>query len=312
MAGPLPKLQSHYRDPHAYPAGVAYLDGQYVPLSQARVSVLDGGFLHSDATYDVMHARDGRIFRPGLHLDRFFAGLAKLRMTIPHSRDAVMEIVANCVALAGLRDAYIEILCTRGCSPTFSRDPRESVNRFMAFVIPFSSVATPEQLVRGLHVVISDRVRIGPDSVDPQIKNYHWLDLVGGLYDAYERGGETALLLDGEGRIAEGPGFNVFVVCDGALATPDRSVLPGVTRRTVFDLCRELGLACAARPVSPDELCSADEVFITSTAGGIMPVSRVNGRAIADGTIGPVTMQLTDVYWERHTDPDWSVAVRYR
>jgi len=308
---PLPAVSDRHVDPHAYPEGIAFLDGQYLPMSQAKISVLDWGFLHSDATYDTVHVWDGRFFRLDLHLDRFFAGLEKLRMAIPFDRDGVAEILHNCVALSGHRAAYVEMLCTRGASPTFSRDPRQAINRFMAFAVPFGSVANAEQLQRGLRVAISDKVRIPPTSVDPSIKNYHWLDLVRGLYDAYDRGAETALILDFNGNVAEGPGFNVFCVKDGKLSTPAIGVLPGITRRTVFDLCAEDGLVAAAADVSVAALKAADEVFITSTAGGIMPVTEIDGAAIADGKVGPVTGRLMVLYWQKHDDPAWSSQVSY-
>ncbi|BCG76044.1 hypothetical protein MesoLj113a_72020 [Mesorhizobium sp. 113-1-2] len=131
-------------------------------------------------------------------------------------------------------------------SPTFSRDPRHAENRFIALAVPFGSVANKEQLERGLHVAISETVRIPPKSVDPAIKNYHWLDLAKGLFDAYDTGAEAALVLDANGHIAEEPGFNVFVVKDGSLKTPAYGVLPGITRRTVFDICVEIGLSATA------------------------------------------------------------------
>lgn len=308
---PLPTVGDRHVDAHAYPDGIAFLDGQYLPMSQAKVSVLDWGFLHSDATYDTVHVWNGRFFRLDLHLDRFFGGLEKLRMTIPFDRDGVAEILHNCVALSGHRAAYVEMLCTRGASPTFSRDPRQAINRFMAFAVPFGSVANAEQLQRGLRVAISDKVRIPPASVDPSIKNYHWLDLVRGLYDAYDRGAETALILDFNGNVAEGPGFNVFCVKDGKLSTPAIGVLPGITRRTVFDLCAEEGLVAAAADVGVAALKAADEVFITSTAGGIMPVTEIDGAAIADGKVGPITGRLMALYWQKHDDPAWSSQVKY-
>ncbi len=309
---PLPRLAERHVDPHAYPEGVAFLDGQFVPMSQAKVSVLDYGFLHSDATYDTVHVWNGRFFRLDLHIERFFGGLKLLRMSIPFDREAVAGFLHDCVALSGHRSAYVEMLCTRGASPTFSRDPRDAVNRFMAFAVPFGSVANAEQMERGLHVAVSDRVRIPPASVDPAIKNYHWLDLVRGLYDAYDRGAETALILDFDGNVAEGPGFNVFAVKDGALTTPAVGVLPGITRRTVFDLCTETGLPARAAGLSVAALKGADEVFITSTAGGIMPVTRIDGAPVADGKVGPVTARLKALYWQRHDDPAWSTPVRYR
>ncbi|QKC86278.1 D-amino acid aminotransferase [Mesorhizobium sp. NZP2077] len=308
---PPPVVSDRHIDPHAYPDGIAFLDGQYLPMSQAKISVLDWGFLHSDATYDTVHVWNGRFFRLDLHLDRFFGGLEKLRMTIPFDRDGITEILHNCAALSGHRAAYVEMLCTRGASPTFSRDPRQAINRFMAFAVPFGSVANAEQLQRGLRVAISDKVRIPPASIDPAIKNYHWLDLVRGLYDAYDRGAETALILDFNGNVAEGPGFNAFCVKDGRLSTPAIGVLPGITRRTVFDLCAEEGLVAAAADVSVAALKAADEVFITSTAGGIMPVTQIDGAAIADRKVGPITSRLMALYWQKHDDPAWSSQVNY-
>ena len=307
----LPALESHHADPYSYPAGVAFLDGQYLPMSEAKISVLDWGFLHSDATYDTVHVWNGRFFRLDLHIERFFGGLERLRMSIPFDREGVAEILHNCVALSGHRAAYVEMLCTRGASPTFSRDPRDAINRFMAFAVPFGSVANPEQLARGLHVFISQRMRIPPASIDPAVKNYHWLDLVRGLYDAYDNNAETALLLDFNGNIAEGPGFNVFAVKNGRLSTPATGVLPGITRRSVFDLCVELGLVAEARDVSVEALLSADEVFITSTAGGIMPVTKIDGSDVGNAKVGPITTWLKDAYWAKHDDPDWSTPVTY-
>ncbi|WP_425515272.1 aminotransferase class IV [Phyllobacterium endophyticum] len=287
------------------------MDGQYLPISEAKVSVLDWGFLHSDATYDTVHVWNGHFFRLNLHLDRFFRGVERLRMKLPFARSEIELILKNCVALSGHKSAYVEMICTRGTSPTFSRDPRQAENRFIAFAVPFGSVATKEQLERGLHIAISDTVRIPPESIDPSIKNYHWLDLVKGLFDAYEYGAETALIVDINGNVAEGPGFNVFLAKNKQLKTPAHSVLPGITRQTVFDLCAEVGLSAIAADVSRDELKDADEVFITSTAGGIMPVTRIDNTSIANGQVGRVTRQLMDLYWKKHADPAWSTPVLY-
>ena len=306
-----PKISKSYTDPYDYPQGIAFQDRQYLMMKDAKVSVLDWGFLHSDATYDTVHVWDGAFFRLDLHLDRFFAGLKKLQMTIPFDRAEVTETLTNCVALSGHKNAYVEMICTRGGSPNFSRDPREATNRFMAFAVPYGSVANPDQMKRGLRVAISDVVRIPPKSVDPSIKNYHWLDLVRGLYDAFEKGAETALLVDTNGNIAEGPGFNVFAVSNGVLYTPEFGVLPGITRRTVFDLCKELDIEVYARNVSPEFLKNADEVFITSTAGGIMPVNAVDDVMFGTGKPGPVTNKIKALYWGMHKHPAWATTISY-
>ncbi|WP_292388502.1 aminotransferase class IV [Mesorhizobium sp.] len=310
-AAAFPAIDDRHRDQRNYPHGVAFMDGQYLPMSEAKISVLDWGFLHSDATYDTVHVWDGRFFRLDLHLDRFFKGMEKLRMKLPYSREEIETILSTCVSLSGHQSAYVEMICTRGGSPTFSRDPRQAENRFIAFAVPFGSVANKEQLERGLHIAISDTVRISPKSIDPEIKNYHWLDLVKGLFDAYDAGAETALIVDTNDNIAEGPGFNVFTVKNGVLKTPGYSVLPGITRRTVFDLCNELKLPASAGDVSREELKAADEIFITSTAGGVMPVTRVDEAVIGNGKVGPVTLQIKDLYWTKHTDPAWSTQISY-
>ena len=311
MSRALPQIEARHRDPARYPQGVAYMDGQYLPMSEAKISVLDWGLLHSDATYDTVHVWGGRFFRLDLHIERFFESVRRLRMTLPLDRDGVAQVLLNCAALSGLRAAYVEMICTRGASPTFSRDPREAQNRFICFAVPYGSVANAEQMARGLNIALTEVQRIPPASVDPGIKNYHWLDLVEGLYTAYARGADTALLRDGAGNVAEGPGFNVFAARGGALTTPASGVLAGITRRTVFDLCAELGIEAATGDLTEAALRGADEVFVTSTAGGIMPVTRIDGAPVGTGEVGPLTRRLTTAYWDKHADPDWTTAVPY-
>jgi branched-chain amino acid aminotransferase len=160
-------------------------------------------------------------------------------------------------------------------------------------------------------VHIADIPRISPESVDPTVKNYHWLDLVMGLYAAYDAGRENVLLTDGAGNVTEGPGFNLFSVKDGRAITPARGVLHGVTRRTALELLAELGVPTEAAPLPVAALKAADEVFLTSTAGGPMPITRLDGEAVGDGRPGPVTAQVTALYWDKHQDPAWSTPVDY-
>lgn len=287
------------------------MDGQYLPIGKARISVLDYGLLHSDATYDVAHVWKGAFFRLENHLERFFGGLEKLHMTIPYDRAQVVEILHNCVALSGLQNSYVEFICTRGMSPTFSRDPRDAINRFIAFAIPFGSVANTEQMKLGLHAAITPIVRIPPQSVDPTVKNYHWLDLVKGLYAAYDQGADTAILVDMAGNISEGPGFNIFCVTEGKISTPKLGVLKGITRQTVFDICQKVQIECTAEDVSPAKLKRADEVFCTSTAGGVMPITKIDGAPIGSGSIGPITKRITESYWRMHEDMQNRMIIEY-
>lgn len=294
----------------AFPPGVAYIDGAFVPMSEAKISVLDWGFLRSDATYDVVHVWKGRFFRLDLHLARFQRSVKKLRMSLPVTDGELTDILRRCVIKAGLEDgAYVEMICTRGVSPSFSRDPRDAVNRFIAFALPFGWVANEEQRARGLDIAVSTIRRIPPQSIDPTVKNYHWLDLVAGLFEAYDRGRENVILSDLDGNVAEGPGFNLFAVKDGRAVTPASGVLEGITRQTALDLCAELQIPVAAEALSVPALRAADEIFITSTAGGIIPVTRIDGEAVGNGKPGPVTGRLSALYWEKHSDPAWTTPV---
>ena len=113
-----------------YNAGVAFVDGQFIPIDKARIPLLDWGFLHSDATYDVVHVWKGSFFRLADHLDRFERSAARMRLTVPYAREQIQGILANCVRLSGLRDAYVEVICTRGVPLPGSRDPRQCRNSF--------------------------------------------------------------------------------------------------------------------------------------------------------------------------------------
>jgi len=303
--------QAAAADRTSYADGAAFVEGRFVPVGEARVPILDWGFLRSDATYDVAHVWRGSFFRLEDHLDRFERGMEKLRMSLPYGRGEIRDVLVECVRLSGLRDAYAEIICTRGVPPPGSRDPRDCKNNFFAFVVPFMWIADPDKQVRGLHATIGRVQRIQSESVDPTVKNYHWLDLEAGLYEAYERGGETVILVDWDENVVEGPGFNVFAVKDGGAFTPSRGVLEGITRKTVIELAAELGIPLEVRPVPADEVRAADEVFISSTAGGVIPVTTVDGKPVGAGEPGPVTWRLREAYWDLHRDPRFTLPVRY-
>ena len=280
-------------------AGIAYIDGVYVPLAEARIPILDRGFVRSDATYDVAHVWKGSFFRLADHVNRFFESMAGLRFNLRMTKQEVTDVLIECVRRGGLRDAYVQMTCTRGVPPKGTRDPSMCINRFYAFAGPFVWIANDDQRKRGLRMVISSVERIPPESVDPRIKNFHWIDLTRGIFDAYDHNAEIGILVDRWGNITEGAGFNVFIVEAGKLSTPASGVFEGMTRRTVFDLCREVGLACETGSIDAARLVHADEIFITSTAGGIMPVTVLDGCPIGNGALGPMTQRIHDLYWSK-------------
>ena len=266
--------------------GAAFIDNEYIPVADASIPILDWGFLHSDATYDVTHTWQGRFFRVDDYLDRFYSSMEMLRMSIPYSRDEVRSIMFELIRRSGLKNAYVEIVCTRGLPAPGSRDPRSCTNRFLAFAIPFVWIANDELRARGINLLISRQQRIPPESVDPRIKNYHWLDMVMALFEAYDHGADTAILVNAAGNLVEGPGFNIFVRNGDTVTTPGKGVLEGVTRATMLELLSAENLQVELGELSPDLARQADEAFITSTAGGVMPVTRISGETMSLVPVG--------------------------
>ena len=292
--------------------GCAFIEGNYFPIAEARIPIIDAGFNRSDLTYDVVAVWNGRFFRLDDHLLRFQKGFQRLRLNPKQSLEEMRTILFECVRRSGLRQAYVEMILSRGIDVDGSRDPRRFSNRFYAFAIPYLWIAKPEMQAAGIHLVIAEKtIRIPSNAVDPTVKNFHWGDLVRGIYEAYDRGGFTVVLPDAEGNITEGPGFNIFVYYENQLLTPASGVLEGITRQTVVDLAEEQGIPARLTMFNAGVLKNAAEIFLTSTAGGVMPVTTLNGKSIGDGKPGKVTSLIQKRYWEAHDEDRWTTAVDY-
>lgn len=305
-----PEKWDHASLGSAYAAGVAYVEDRYVPVGDAKIPLLDWGFSRSDACQDTISVWDGQFFRLEDHLERFERSWRAIRMENPLSRDEVRDVVRKLVAIGGWRDAYIQIIMTRGKPPVGKRDPRECENKFQAYAIPFVWIASPEKQQSGLNVHVSDIRRVPVQSVSPLIKHYHWLDFEMGLFEALDRSADTVLLKNIEGFVAEGPGFNVFAVHNGRLVTPRSSALDGMTRRTVLELAKELKIKAEEVDLSLETLLDADEAFLTTTAGGLLPVATVNQKPLGSAP-GEVTARLHREYWERRSQGWLSVPALY-
>ncbi|MEJ2853693.1 MULTISPECIES: aminotransferase class IV [unclassified Saccharothrix] len=292
-------------------SGVAFVDGRFCPVDEARIPVLDLGVTKGDSTYDVVHVWQGGFFRLDDHLDRFEASMKALRLDPGLDRRRIEDVLHECVSRAGLRDAYVSMTCTRGRQTVpGSRDLRTTRSTFYAYAVPFVWITSPERQERGASLWISSRPRIAPESVDPAVKNYHWLDIQMAQFEAYDHGAELVVLRDVSGGITEGAGYNVFAFVDDRWITPGSGVLRGITRQTVLDLLAEERVEEGR--LSEEDLLRASEVLVTSTAGGVMPVTEVNGRAVGAGSPGPRTRRLRERYWAGHADERWTTPVRYR
>jgi branched-chain amino acid aminotransferase len=286
-----------------FAAGAAYVRGAFVPIAEASISVLDWGFTRSDAVYDVVHVFHGGFFRLEDHLDRFTRSMRARRLAAPEDRARIAEILHRCVTLAGLDDAYVAMVASRGRPAVFgSRRPADCENHFFSYAIPWIDVIPKDVQARGAHLWIASTPRVPDESVDPTVKNYQWSDLTTGLLEAHDHGFDTAVLCDAAGMVTEGPGFNVFVVKDGKVLTPDRGSLHGITRKSLLELCAELGLPAAVAPIPRAMLEDADEIFAATTAGGVMPVSRIGARILGNDRPGPISMRLRDFYWRKHEE----------
>jgi branched-chain amino acid aminotransferase len=294
-----------------WPSGAAWIGGQFCPIEDAKISVLDLGVTRSDATYDVVHVWRRRFYRLDDHLDRFTASMARLRLDPGCDRAEIEAALHGCVRLAGLREAYVSMTCTRGRVTAGSRDLRTARATFYCYAVPFVWICTPQQQAEGVSMRISDMTRIPPQSVDPAVKNYHWLDMDVAQLEAYDHDAQLVVLRDGSGAITEGPGYNVFAHTGGRWLTPGSGTLQGITRRSVIEIADEAGEPVEQGQLTADDLRRATEVLVTSTAGGIMPVTKVDGKPVGDGVPGPLTAKLQDQYWRRHEDPRFSTPVRY-
>jgi len=271
-----------------------------MPIGQAAIPITDWGYRRSDVTYDVVGVWEGNFFRLDDHIARFRASMRKLRLEPSETDDDIRSILNRCVALSQLRRAYVAMDCLRGRpAPGKPYHPAYARNYLAAFAIPWVWVMSPEMQARGAHLVIGQTRRIPPQSVDPTAKNFHWADLTSGQFEALDRQADFALLLDADGYVTEGAGFNVFMVIDGIVVTPDAGVLEGVTRRSVLELCDELGIPREVRRVTAEEAREADEIFLSTTAGGVMPASRIDGRIMNNDSPGPISAKIKDTFWAK-------------
>lgn len=281
-------------------AGVVFMDGKYQAPEEARMSIFDAAYIYSDVVYDVTSVWKGWFFKLDEHLERFEQSCAGFRLQSPYDRDAMRRILGECVSRAGLEDAYVKVECRRGVIPKFSRDLRLAEQEFMGYALPYIWIWGEEKCRNGVNIHVARSVTRTPSaSVDARYKNYNRADLVQGRLEGYDHGCDDALLLGQHGEVTEGFGWNVLVVKDGVVATPDENVLEGVTRDAVQELCADLGIPFELRRVVPEELAAADEVFASTTAGGVMPIVALTGTPVGDGAAGPITRRLQQEYWER-------------
>ena len=276
------------------------IDGRVCNEQDARVSVLDHGFLFGEGVYEVLRTYDQRPFLYPEHMTRLRASAGRITLTCPVDDAEVLSRIRETIVAAALPgEAYVRLVLTRGVGDLVYDPAACPVPTLVVIVKPH--VDPPAAALRdGVRLALVSVVRNHPQSVNPAIKSNNLLNNALAMQEAYRRGGFEALMKNHRGELCECAQSNVFLVRDGALWTPpaDAGLLVGITRGFVFELASSLGITLRETALHEEDLSTADEAFITSTTREIVPVVAVDAQTIGSGTPGPVTRRLMEAYRE--------------
>ena len=286
---------------------IIYIDGNFEPLSVARISPLDQGFLLGDGIFDVVSAWDSKIFMLDAHLDRFFDSMRAARLETRLSREQWVDAIVETTRRNKLSDASIRFILTRGVPDGVVADPRHIQPTEMIWAAPYIFLADEEKRSTGIRIMISSMRGFAPDTLDPRFKCLDRLNSQLIRLEALEAGYDDAVWLDGHGYVAEAAASNIFVVKNDEIFTPQTGILRGITRATVLELAERGGIPHRESQLTAFDLYSADEVFTCSTAGGPLPVREVSGRAIA--ATGPITERISELYWQMRAEGEHSTPI---
>ncbi len=280
-----------------------YLDGQWVPKSEAKISVFDHGLLYGDGVFEGIRAYKGLVFKLKEHITRLSESAHTLMLEIPMTAKEIETAIVETLRRNKLLDAYIRIVVTRGPGD-LGLDPAKC-KKATVFIITDKIVLYPESLYKkGLDIITVPTVRNLPEAVNPSIKSLNYLNNILAKIEAKNSGCMEALMLNHQGYVAECTGDNVFMVrAEGAegkplLLTPPTylGALKGITRDAIIELSRELAISFEERILTRHDLYNGDEVFLTGTAAEIIPVVKIDGRKIGPGVPGPVTARLRKAF----------------
>ena len=288
---------------------IVYVNGDYVPLSDAKISILDQGFLLGDGVFDVVSAWKGVVFKLDEHVERLFLSLraAGLRSTLDVEgwKAVILETVRRC----GFDDASIRFVVTRGVPREIISDPREHDPTEIVWAAPYIFLADEQKRSEGIRLGISHLRGFSPDTLDPRYKALDRLHFQLARLEVVSGGYDDVIWLNAAGYIAEGPASNVFVVKKGELYTPGNEILRGITRQSFLEVAEREGVPVREADLTAFDLYSADEVFTTSTAGAALPVREVAGRELPGPVPGPITQQLDAAYWRLRESGEYGTPI---
>jgi branched-chain amino acid aminotransferase len=275
---------------------LVYIDGKFVPESEAKISVFDHGFLYGDGVFEGIRAYDGRVFRLREHLDRLYDSAKAINLEIPLSKEEFERIILETLRRNKLRDAYIRPIVSRGVGD-LGLDPRKCKKPTVIVITKPWGKLYGDLYSKGLKAVTVAVRRNSFDALPPNIKSLNYLNNVLAKIEANVKGGDEAIFLDRNGYISEGSGDNIFVVKRGRIMTPPTiNNLRGITRDVVIEIINRLGIPFFENNLGLYDLYTADEVFVTGTAAEVAPIVEIDGRVIGDGKPGKITKQIMEEF----------------
>ncbi|MBO7499791.1 MAG: branched-chain-amino-acid transaminase [Fibrobacterales bacterium] len=287
-----------------------YVNGKFVPRDQACVSVFDHGFLYGDGVFEGIRAYNGRVFRLKDHIERFYDSAAAIGLDLGLSREEMSDVVTESCAVNDLANAYIRLVASRGAGD-LGLSPK-SCKKPTIVCIAGQIALYPQSLYdNGLEMVTASTTRNFVNSLNPRVKSLNYLNNILAKIEADRAGSMEALMINDTGYVVECTGDNIFLWRHGRLITPPAwmGALEGITRKTVLELARGMGLPVAEEPVSRFDVYSAEEMFLTGTAAELIPVVNVDARKIGDGKPGPMFKKLLEAFRERTKETD-GAAIR--
>jgi branched-chain amino acid aminotransferase len=289
-----------------------YIDGKFYPKSEAKVSVYDHGLLYGDGVFEGIRAYDGVVFKLKEHIDRLYTSAHTIMLQIPLSKEKMTRAVLDTLKKNKLKDAYIRLVVTRGVGD-LGLDPRKcSKATVIVITEPRISLHSKEKKEKGITTMITWVKRDPVDATTHEVKSLNYLNSVLAKIESNVSGVDEAICLDKTGFVCEGVAENVFIVKEGKVITPPTSTgaLRGITRIAVMKLAEKFGYTLEERNITPNELFTADEVFLTGTAAEIAPVREVNRRTISDGKPGPITKRLMQEFDKMVRNPKEGTLIR--
>jgi len=270
------------------------INGKFYPKSEAKVSVYDHGLLYGDGVFEGIRAYEGVVFKLKEHIDRLYTSAHTIMLQIPLSKEKMTRAVLDTLKKNKLKDSYIRLVVTRGVGD-LGLDPRKcSRPTIIVITNPTIALHSKEKKEKGITAMLTWVKRDPVDATTHEIKSLNYLNSILAKIESNIAGVDEAICLDKTGFVCEGVAENVFIVKDGKVITPPTSTgaLRGITRNAVMKLVEKLGYTMIERNITPNDLFTADEVFLTGTAAEIAPVRDVNKRVIGDGKPGPITRRL--------------------